>query len=423
VKILDKFIIEGGKKLRGKVKISGSKNAALPIMASCLLASGKSVIKNVPLVQDVWTMKKMLETLGAQVDFRDGSLIIDSSGDLHYEAPNDLIKTMRASYYVLGPLLARLGRARVSLPGGCAIGVRPIDLHLKGLRSLGARIKISHGYIEAKGNGLKGAKIFLGGPHGSSVGATINVMMGAVLAKGKTIIQFAACEPEVKDTANFLNKMGAKIEGVGTSLLSIEGVPELKGVEYTIIPDRIEAGTFALAAAITRGEVEIENCNPLHFQSVWEKLEEMGVRVISGEDSFQVKRRGKLKPSEVKVAPYPGFPTDLQAPMMALMAITEGISVITETIFENRFLHVGELMRMGADITIQGNSAIVKGVKRLSGAPVMASDLRGSAALVLAGLVAEGETHISRVYHLDRGYERFEKKLESLGAKIRRVKE
>ncbi|MEW6685867.1 MAG: UDP-N-acetylglucosamine 1-carboxyvinyltransferase [Candidatus Edwardsbacteria bacterium] len=418
---MDKFVIQGGNRLEGRMKISGAKNSALPIMAASLLASGKSRICNIPNVMDVRTMKKMLSLLGAKVEFENNVLTIDASGSLNFVAPYELVKTMRASYYVLGPLLARLGQAKVSLPGGCAIGARPIDLHLKGMRELGAEIEVKYGYIEAKAKGLKGAAIFLEGPHGSSVGATINVMMAATLAQGKTVIEHAACEPEVADVAEYLNRMGARISGAGTPLLTIDGVKSLAGAEHTLIPDRIETATLMIASAITKGQIEIEDCFPEHCSAVIEKLQEAGIQIEIETKKIKITGREKRKPLEVIIAPYPGFPTDVQAQLMSLMTVTEGISVITETIFENRFMHVLELQRLGADIRIEGNSAIIKGIKSLSGAPVMASDLRASAALVLAGLVAEGKTEISRIYHLDRGYENFEKKLQALGARIERI--
>jgi UDP-N-acetylglucosamine 1-carboxyvinyltransferase len=373
---------------------------------------------------DVRTMTRLLETLGAGVDFSAGTLRIDCTGPLHPEARYELVRTMRASYYVLGPLLAREGKARVSLPGGCAIGARPIDLHLKGLRGLGAKIEIDHGYIDARApQGLLGAELFLAGRHGSSVGATINVLFAAVLAKGTTLIEQAACEPEVVDTADFLRSMGARIEGAGTPHLRIDGVDELRPAEHRVIPDRIEAGTLCVAAIMTRGDVRVEACDPGQLGAVLSKLKSVGASLELGDRWVHIRSDGELKPLEIEVAPYPGFPTDMQAQMMSLATTIPGISVITETIFENRFLHVPELVRMGANITVEGNSAIVKGVGALAGAPVMASDLRASAALVLAGLIARGTTEVRRVYHLDRGYENLERKLAGVGAVIERVKE
>jgi UDP-N-acetylglucosamine 1-carboxyvinyltransferase len=420
---LDRFIIEGGHRLEGRVAAAGSKNSVLPIMAACLLAEEPSVIHNVPRVVDVRTMMRVLENLGVRVELRGHTLHVDPSGLKGYEAPYELVKRMRASYYVLGPLLARQGRARVSLPGGCAIGARPVDLHLRGMVDLGAKVAIEHGYIVARARSLRGDEIHIEGVHGPSVGATINVMMAAALARGSTVIEGAACEPEVEDVAHFLNAMGVTIVGAGTTRIEMTGAKRLNGVEYRIIPDRIEVGTLAIGAAITGGSVRITRCRPQHLQAVIDVLRRAGVPVEGRGASLFVKGGGKRRPVDVKVAPYPGFPTDMQAQMTALMAVTPGISVVTETIFENRFMHLPELRRMGADITIEDSTAIVRGVEKLSGAPVMASDLRASAALILAGLVARGETSVSRVYHLDRGYEEFEVKLRSLGARIERVSE
>lgn len=419
---MDQIIIQGGTRLEGRVKIGGAKNAVLPILAACLMGEGYSTIRNVPQLRDVKTMGAVLNSLGARVESGSGWMKVDPSSVDSFQALYEIVKTMRASYYVLSPLLLRFGRARVSLPGGCVIGPRPLDLHLKGLRALGIEIDIVHGYIEARIKKLQGTRIYLGGSQGSSVGATINVMMAAVKAEGETIIEHAACEPEVEDTAKFLCAMGAIIYGAGTPLMTIQGVRNLQGSEHHVVPDRIEAGTYAVAAAITGGEVQIEECNPEHMQTLLEKLREAQVEIDKGGNTLHIKAK-KLRPVDVTTAPYPGFPTDLQAPMVALMSITEGISIITEKIYENRFVHVAELLRMGANIQLRGNSAIVNGVPYLSGAPVMASDLRASVALVLAGLVARGETAISRVYHLDRGYERIEEKLSGLGARIQRVKE
>lgn len=420
---MERFVVKRGKPLSGKVRISGAKNAALPIMAASLLTEDEIIIDNVPHVEDVRTMAELLSILGVKVQFEGSSLRLDASGEIGLEAPYEVVKRMRASYYVLGPLIARFKRARVSLPGGCAIGARPVDLHLKGMRELGCDIDILHGYIDAKTSKLTGTHIFLSGVKGPSVGATINVMFASTLAKGETVIEGAACEPEVQDCADFLNSIGGKIEGAGTPVIRIKGVKHLKGGRHYIIPDRIEAGTYACAAAITKGEVQIVNCFPEHLGAVIEKLKEAGVTIEVGRRSLFVSGTGKQHPINVSVDHYPGFPTDMQAQVMALMTVVSGTSVITETIFENRFMHVPELVRMGAQIRIDGNHAIVTGVKRLTGAPVMASDLRASAALVLAALVAYGETHISRVYHLDRGYESFDKKMRSLGANIERVKE
>lgn len=418
---MEQVIIKGGKPLSGKVKVSGAKNAALPIMAGALLTDHEVIIENVPNVVDVKTMAELLSGIGVKVQLDRGSLKLDASGEIELEAPYEVVKRMRASYYVLGPLIARFKKSRVSLPGGCAIGARPVDLHLKGMRELGCQIDILHGYIDVKTSGLTGKHIYLSGSKGPSVGATINVMLASTLAKGETIIEGAACEPEVVDCANFLNSMGSKIEGAGTTIIKIKGVKRLKGGKYRIIPDRIETGTYACAAAITSGKVEIVDCCPEHLGAVIEKLRETGVQIEVGRRSLSIGKSRKLLPVDVTVDHYPGFPTDMQAQIMALMTVVSGTSVITETIFENRFMHVPELLRMGAQIRIDGNHAIVAGVKRLTGAPVMASDLRASAALVLAALRADGETRISRVYHLDRGYEFFDEKMRRLGARIERI--
>ena len=421
---MDKIVVRGGKRLSGSVQGSGAKNSALPILAACLLSEEKSVIEGVPNLRDIITMCRLLRVLGAKVNFEDGSVEINPSGKLKAVAPYHLVSTMRASVCVLGPLLARLGEAQVSLPGGCVIGARPIDLHLKGLQALGTQIRIEHGYVYAKKKGrLHGAEVYLGGAFGSSVLATANIMIAATLAQGTTLIESAACEHEVVDLANFLNKMGAKVSGQGSHLIEIQGVRKLYGAKHTVIPDRIEAGTFMVAAAVTGGDITINNCNPDHNNALIDKLKQAGVRVDRSKHSVRVKRNGRLKPIDITTHPYSGFPTDLQAQMMALMATTPGISVITEKIYPDRFIHVSELNRMGCNIFLEGSSAIINGVKRLSGAPVMASDLRASAALVLAGLAAEGETHVLRVYHLDRGYEKIEQKLSSLGASIHREKE
>lgn len=421
---MDKVVITGGPKLKGEVSASGAKNAALPIMAASLLTEDEVIIENVPNLRDVHTMVKLLRSLGAKVQFEDGVVTIRAGKNLTPVAPYKLVSTMRASVCVMGPLLARMGYAEVSLPGGCVIGPRPIDLHLKGLKNLGADIEIFHGYVKARAKKyLKGNNIYLGGAFGSSVLATDNVMCAAVLAKGKATIENAASEPEVVDLARFLKKMGAKITGEGSHRLEIEGVRKLHGARHSIIPDRIEAQTFMMAAAITGGDVMIRNLEPSHHNVVVDKLGQAGVRVEERKNTLRVRRPGRLKPVDVTTLPYPGFPTDLQAQMMALMSVTEGISIITEKIYPDRFMHVSELNRMGSQIFLEGSSAIVHGVKRLSGAPVMASDLRASAALVLAGLVAEGDTEVHRVYHLDRGYEQLEEKLTGLGAKIKREKE
>jgi UDP-N-acetylglucosamine 1-carboxyvinyltransferase len=417
---MDRIRIVGGTKLKGEVKISGSKNSTLPLMAASILANEKCVLHNVPKVQDVHSMELVLNTLGIQV-YRENNhtLIIDPIGLSGFEAPYDLVRKMRASIYVLGPLLAKLKKARVSLPGGCAIGLRPVNLHIKGIQALGAKVDIEEGFIHATAEKLKGAEIYLDIP---SVGATVNIMLTAVVAEGKTLIENAAQEPEIEDVANFMNKMGAKITGAGTPVIQIEGVEELTAAEHTVIPDRIEAGTYIIAAALTRGNVKVTNAVLDHLLAVQTKLVESGVRIIQEKNGLRVTVPNGFRPTDIKTSPYPGFPTDLQAQFMTLLSITEGNSVISETIWENRFMHVGELQRMGANIRIQGNSAFVTGVPYLSGAPVMASDLRASAALILAGLVAKGETIVNRVYHLDRGYESLEQKFTQLGATIERIK-
>lgn len=421
---MDKLVITGGRKLKGEVSVSGAKNSALPIMAAALLSEEESIIENVPDLRDIQTMAKLLRSLGARVLFENRTIAIKPGKSLKTLAPYKLVSTMRASVCVLGPLIGRMGYAEVSLPGGCVIGPRPIDLHLKGIEALGAHIEIQHGYVNARVvKKLRGTEIYLGGSFGSSVLATGNVMMAAVLADGKTVIENSACEPEVVDLARFLRKMGAKISGEGSPRLEIEGVKKLHGARYSVIADRIEAGTFILASAMTGGDVLVKNVDPGHQNALIDKLHQCGVRIEKGKNSIRVRRNGRLKPVDATTLPYPGFPTDLQAQMMALMAVTPGISVITEKIYPDRFMHVSELNRMGSKIFLEGPSAIVHGVKHLSGAPVMASDLRASAALVIAGLVAEGTTEIHRVYHLDRGYEKIEEKLFALGASIHRDRE
>ncbi len=419
---MDRLVIEGGKRLSGEVEISGAKNSTLPILAATLLADESSVIDGVPDLADVNTMIKLLRTLGVEAE-QEKSLLKVAAKSLVPLAPYELVSQMRASICVLGPLLAKLGEAKVSLPGGCVIGPRPIDLHIKGLKALGAEIEIVHGYIEAKvppGKRLRGAKIHLGGAFGSSVLATANVIMAAALAEGETILENAACEPEVADLANFLVRMGANIEGQGTPLIKIRGVTALHGARHTIIPDRIETGTYMIAAAITRGEVLIKGAYWGHVTAVAEKLREIGVAVEDRHDGIYVKADPDqtLRSVDVTALPYPGFPTDMQAQITALLAVTEGVSVVTEKIYPDRFIHVSELARMGGQVIPDHGRVVIKGVPQLTGAQVMASDLRASAALVLAGLVAEGRTTISRVYHLDRGYERLEEKLTRLGAKI-----
>lgn len=418
---MDKFVIKGGKRLEGEISISGSKNAALPLIVASILSDDISVIHNVAKLADIDSMNQILEVLGAKVQLSGTVLKIEPANCDKFEAPYDLVRKMRASVYALGALLGRLGRARVSFPGGCVIGTRPIDLHLIGLEKLGAKIEIEHGYIVATGNDLRGADIDLMGPHGSSVGATANVMMAAVRAEGKTIIRNASCELQIVELARFLNGMGANIEGIGTPVLIINGVKKLHGVEYTVIPDQIEAAAYMIAAAITRGSILIKNGIAAHLEAVIDKLRGIGVEVEDKNGHIMVSAKDPLKPIDIRTAPYPGFPTDVQSPIMALLATVDGISVITETIYLERFMHVSELNRMGANIKVEGNFAVVKGVPRLSGAPVMASELRGGAALVLAGLAAENQTVVSRVYHIDRGYEHMEQKLTGVGANIERL--
>lgn len=421
---MDKLVVEGGKKLKGEVEISGAKNSALPILAACLLTDEESILENVPGLRDITTMIKLLHALGARAHYEAGTLVVKPGNNLKPVAPYKLVSTMRASVCVLGPLLTRLGVAEVSLPGGCVIGPRPIDLHLKGLRALGARIEVQHGYVVARvKRRLQGNEIFLGGAFGSSVLATGNVLMAATLASGKTCIENAACEPEVVDLAQFLKKMGAKIRGEGSPRIEVEGVKKLKGARHRIIPDRIEAGTYMVAAATTGGDVLIKKIIPEHQNALMDRLAQSGVRIQKAGDGIRVRRNGRLRAVDVTTLPYPGFPTDLQAQMMALMAVTPGISIITEKIYPDRFIHVAELNRMGSQIFLEGASAIVHGVRCLSGAPVTASDLRASAGLLLAGLAAEGTTEVHRVYHLDRGYERIEEKFSGLGARIWREKE
>jgi len=416
---MDKIVINGGLPLKGQVAISGAKNAALPILVAALLTDDWNTFSNVPQLQDVQSTLRLLEHLGARVAVEGDAVRIDAGGICNHEAPYDLVRKMRASILVLGPLVARLKKARVSLPGGCAIGARPINLHLKGLASLGAQIELKHGYVEVEAERLIGNEIYF---DMATVTGTENLMMAAVLAEGTTILRNAACEPEVVALADALTRMGAKIQGAGTSEIKIQGVTALKPAEIRIIPDRIEAGTFMVAAALTGGDIEIMGCEPEHLEAVIHKLCLTGAHVRVAGSSVHVKGPARITSTDLKTLPYPGFPTDMQAQFMVLMSVSSGLSIISETIFENRFMHVGELKRMGADITISSNAALVKGVPGLSGAPVMASDLRASASLILAGLVAQGQTEVNRVYHLDRGYEALEKKFTSLGARIERVK-
>ena len=419
---MDKLIITGGACLEGEIRISGAKNAALPILAATLLADGPMTVGNVPHLQDITTTMELLGAMGVRLVI-DEKLAIESDTSTlkHCVAPYELVKTMRASILVLGPLLARFGEADVSLPGGCAIGSRPVNLHIDGLRAMGAEISVENGYIKAKAARLKGVTIVL---DIVTVTGTENLMMAAALADGTTILENAAREPEVVDLADCLNAMGAKISGAGTSAITIEGVERLRGVHYNVLPDRIEAGTYLVAAAITGGRIKIKDVQPAALDAVLAKLREAGAEIDTGEDWIRLDMQGRRpKAVSVHTAPYPAFPTDMQAQFTALNAVAEGTSVITETVFENRFMHVQELERMGAEIRLEGNTAIVSGIGRLTGAPVMATDLRASASLVLAGLVADGDTEVQRIYHIDRGYERIEEKLALLGAKIRRVPE
>src|SRR5438105_5554633 len=442
---MDSFLIRGGQRLKGKIEISGSKNSALPIMAACLLAESKTTLKGVPRLSEIDSMCKLLGELGCHVYRHDqapagsdrrnpnplpdlpalnGPLDIEVREDKRCEARYDIVKTMRASICVLGPLLAKRGRAVVSIPGGCAIGDRPVDLHVRGLQKLGAEFRTENGNIIGEVHGrLRGCRMYLGGAQGPTVLGTINILSAAALADGETVLVGAACEPEVVDCAELLIKMGAKIKGHGTPEIRIEGVDRLKGVEHRIIPDRIECGTFMMAAAITNGELELKHCNLDHLIAVTDRLDEVGVKFERENGTIFVNAARRLNPIEMTTQPYPGFPTDIQAQRMALLSIGDGISVITERIFPDRFLHVGELNRMGARIRKEGPTAVIHGVSQLQGASVMASDLRASAALVLAGLVAKGTTRIDRVYHIDRGYEKIEQKLAAVGADIERVKE
>ncbi len=416
---MDRFLINGGKPLSGKVRVRGAKNAVLPLMAASILVQGKYELHSVPAVRDVKTMMRILGVLGIESDLSDeGILTLDSSNLTGHEAPYKLVRTMRASFEVLGPILTMLGKARVSLPGGCTIGARPVDIHLKGLQAMGADIQITQGYVEAQAEKLRGGKIFLDFP---SVGATRNLMMAATLAEGETTIENAAREPEVEDLANFLNACGAQITGAGSDAIEIEGVVELRPDNYTSVPDRIEAGTFLIAAAITGGDVLVEGARREHLETLIAKLEESGVSLEIEEGGIRVSGDRKLQPSQIKTLPYPGFPTDLQPPMTALLTLAEGTSTIAESIYENRHAHVGELIRMGADIEQEGRTAIIRGVDHLSGASVMASDIRCGAGLVIAALAAEGKSEINRAYHIDRGHEKLEENLQGLGADIERV--
>lgn len=417
---MNKLLIQGGAQLQGEIRISGAKNAVLPIMAATLLAHGPAVVENVPHLQDVTTTVALLGSMGVQVVIDETlSVEVDTSTIESQVAPYDLVRTMRSSILVLGPLVARYGYAEVSLPGGCAIGSRPVNLHIKGLQDMGADVEVKNGYIIAKADRLKGARIVL---DMITVTGTENLMMAAALADGITVLENAAREPEVIDLANFINAMGGKVSGAGTDTITIEGVEKLTGTRYKVVPDRIETGTFLVAAAITGGKVKLKDTDPTLLDAVLDKLREAGAHIETGEDWISLDMQGKRpKAVNVRTAPYPGFPTDMQAQFSALNAVAEGTGTIVETIFENRFMHVQEMQRMGADIEVEGNTAIVRGVEGLNGAPVMATDLRASASLILAGLVAKGETEVQRIYHIDRGYELIEEKLQSLGAKIRRV--
>jgi UDP-N-acetylglucosamine 1-carboxyvinyltransferase len=415
---MDKIVIEGGRRLTGEVRVSGAKNAALPILCTSILTGGRCTFRNVPLLHDVGTMGKLLARLGCEVE-GERTVTVCAADVERFEAPYELVKTMRASVLVLGPLVARHGRARVSLPGGCAIGARPIDQHLKGLEAMGAQITLSHGYVEARARRLTGARIVCDVP---TVTGTENLMMAATLALGQTVIENAAREPEVEELARVLNKMGARIQGAGTSSVTIEGVDELQPIEHAIIPDRIEAGTFMVAAAITSGDVLVRDCLPEHLEAVTAKLRSAGAQVLAEDGGLRVRGQTPVAPVDITTQPYPGFPTDMQAQFMVLAAVADGQSVITETIFENRYMHVQELARMGADIHVDGRVSVIRGRPQLEGTTVMATDLRASASLILAGLVASGKTEILRVYHLDRGYEQIERKLSELGASVRRVR-
>lgn len=418
---MDRFIIKGPAKIKGTLTAGGSKNASLPILAASLLTAGKSTIKNIPNIRDVRTMMDVLRRLGADIKRESDSIYLDTAGVQLFEAPYDLLRTMRASFLVTGPLLSRYHKAKVSMPGGCAIGARPVDIHLKGFKALGAEIEISHGYIQATApiGGLRGCKICL---DFASVGATENLICAATLARGTTIIKNAAKEPEIVDLANYINAMGGKVFNAGTDTIEIQGVDALSSGEYSVCADRIEVATYMVSAAITGGEVTIDKTVPEHISAITEKLIEAGCIIDCSGTSITVKGPERISPLDITTQVYPGFPTDVQAQFMAMLSVADGVSSIAEKVFENRFMHVPELKRMGADITIKGNTALIKGKPMLSGAPVMSSDLRAGASLVLAGLAAEGKTEILRVYHIDRGYDKLEKKLSQLGANIRRLK-
>lgn len=421
---MEKLIIKGGTKLEGTIPVSGCKNAVLPIaVAAAILGDGVSVLHNVPNLTDVMTLRAVLEGLGATIKFKNSTLYIEPINHLEYEAPYELVRKMRASIYVLGPLVAKLGKAKVSFPGGCAIGPRPIDLHIRGLEHLGAEVMVEKGYIYAQAERLIGTEMYLTGQHGPSVGATANVMMAATLAQGTTVIRGAACEPHISDLARFLNGMGADIEGIGTSVLTIRGVKQLRGTEHTVISDDIEAGTFIVAGAITRGDVYVQGITQQQIPAISEKIVEAGVELDWDNNGVRVTTPREIRGIDVSTAPFPGFPTDMQAQIMGMLCLASGTSIINENVHTDRFIHAAELNRMGADIMLDGGKAIINGVPSFSGAPVMASDLRAGAVLVAAGLAASGETVVSRVYHIDRGYESIEKKLNNVGANITRVKD
>lgn len=415
---MEKYVIVGGNRLSGVVRLSGGKNSILTILPACLLSKGVCTINDVPRLSDVFVMKEVLECLGTRVQFFGNTMIVDASHITTVDVPDRLTRMMRASNLVMGPLLSRFQQAKLAYPGGCSIGSRPMDQHLRGMKTLGAEIVEKHGYIDARATRLKGAEICLDFP---SVGATENIMMAATLASGTTVIRNAAREPEIVDLQNFLNSMGAVIKGAGTDIIKIQGVKELGSTEHTIIPDRVEAGTFIAIGALTQGDITIENIIPEHLEAVISKIREMGVEIFEEENRLRVISTNKCRGVDLKTMPFPGFPTDMQPQLMVLMAVSEGTSIVTETIFENRFKHVDELRRMGADIRVEGRVAIIKGVKKLTGAYVETSDLRAGASLVLAGLVADGATVVANIHHIDRGYENFEQKLRSLGAQILRV--
>ena len=421
---MEKLIVKGGTRLQGTIPVSGCKNAVLPIaVAAAILGDGVSVLHNVPNLTDVKTLNAVLEGLGATTKIKKSSLYIEPINHLQYEAPYELVRKMRASIYVLGPLVAKLGKAKVSFPGGCAIGPRPIDLHIRGLEYLGAEVTVESGYIYAQAERLVGTEMYLMGQHGPSVGATANVMMAATLAEGTTVIRGAACEPHISDLARFLNAMGADIEGIGTSVLTIHGVKQLCGTEHTVISDDIEAGTFIVAGAITRGDVYVEGITPQQIPAISEKLTEAGVQLDWDDNGVRVTTPREIRGIDVTTAPFPGFPTDMQAQIMGLLCLASGTSMIMENVHTDRYIHAAELNRMGADIMLDGSKAVINGVRRLSGAPVMASDLRAGAVLVAVGMAAIGETVVSRVYHIDRGYESIEEKLNNVGANIKRVRD